>query len=185
MHIQKGKLMLSKRDLWNADKTLSQLIVGVLEQFKGESTNKIPPHLYKPLQSFTVNSNGCCNGSSSEQWKDAHSLGLTDEEYEAEWMWLLNKMQDGFREYPDYFDIEPYNFYWDDLSNPEMFGEVVWEDDPVYGKTTEWRQKLKPEYTKEDVDAWWKRYRSYNECVKKQTQEGREYFISYFDSLWG
>lgn len=172
MHIQKGKLRLSKRDLWNADKTLSRLIVGVLEQFKGESTNTIPPHLYKPLH------------NSSEQWKDAHSLGLTDEEYEAEWMWLLNKMQDGFREYPDYFDIEPCNFYWDDLSNPEMFGEVVWEDDSIYGKITEWRKKLKPEYTQEDVDAWWKRYRAYNECVKKQTKEGREYFISYFDSLW-
>lgn len=172
MHIQKGKLRLSKRELWNADKALSQVIVGVLEQFKGESTNTIPPHLYKPLHG----SNDTC--------KDVHSLKLTDDEYEAEWLWLLNKMQDGFREYPDYFDIEPRNFHWDDLSNPEMFDGDGWEDHPEFGKVKEWRRKLKPQYTQEDVDAWWVRYKAYNEGVAKQIKEGREYFISYFDSLW-
>ena len=89
-----------------------------------------------------------------------------------------------FTEHPTYFDIEPYDFHYDDLTHPEKFPPVVWEDHPVYGKVTEWRQILKEGVTQEEVDAWWERSRAYDAEIKRKVNEGRELFIKYFDNLW-
>lgn len=176
MRVTKGKLKFSKRELWNLDTHLSTIIVGALEQFKSYPKHSVPPHLYR-------DPSGGIQGVSS----DTHSLGNPNypEEYcDEQWVLLLDKMQDGFRVFPTYFDIEPYNFCWDDLSNPERFSEQVWEEDEVYGKVTTWRKTLKPEYTQGDVDAWWERSRKYEAEVKQKVKEGRELFLIHYSSLW-
>lgn len=176
MRVTKGKLKFSKRELWNLDTHLSTIIVGALEQFKAYPKHSVPPHLYRDASGGIQSTNGSVHSLESDKYSDQYC--------DEQWVWLLDKMQDGFREYPSFFDIEPYNFYWDDLSNPEMFSEQVWEEDEVYGKVTTWRKTLKPEYTQGDVDAWWERSRKHDAKVKQKVKEGRELMMLHFNSLW-
>ena len=169
MHIQKGKLRFNKRELWNLDKHLARVIVQGLEQFKTLNKHTIPPHLEVSFK--------------AEDGRGVY-YDYSSEYCEEQWQELLDKMIFAFTEHPTYFDIEPYNFYYDDLTHPEKFPPVVWEDHPVYGKVTEWRHILKEGFTQEEVDAWWERSRAYDAEIKRKVGEGRELFIKYFDNLW-
>ena len=170
MHIQKGKLRFNKRELWNLDKHLAKVIVEGLQQFKSVHKNTIPPHLVTED----------INPETGRKLYWDYSSEYCDEQ----WQELLDKMIFAFTEHPTYFDIEPYDFYYDDLTYPEKFPEQVWEDHPIYGKITEWRQVLKEGVTQEDVDAWWERSRAYDAEIRRKVDEGRELFIKYFDNLW-
>lgn len=176
MRVTKGKLKFSQRELWSLDTHLSTIIVGALEQFKSYPKHSVPPHLYRDANGDIQSTNGSVHSLES----DKYSSEYCDEQ----WLWLLDKMQDGFRVFPSYFDIEPYNFYWDDLSNPEMFSEQVWEEHPIHGKVTTWRKTLKSEYTQMDVDDWWERSRKYDAEIKQKVKEGRELFLIHYNSLW-
>lgn len=169
MRIQKGKIRFNKRELWNLDKYLSKVIVQGLEQFKTLNKHTIPPHLEVSFK--------------AEDGKTIY-YDYSSEYCEEQWNELLDKMIFAFTEHPTYFDIEPYNFYYDDLTHPEKFPPVVWEDHPVFGKVTQWRQILKEGVTQEDVDSWWERSRAYDAEVRHKVDEGRELFIKYFDNLW-
>ncbi|APD20315.1 hypothetical protein AM24_121 [Acinetobacter phage AM24] len=170
MHIQKGQLRFNKRELWNLDKHLAKVIVQGLQQFKSVHKNTIPPHL------VTEDIN-------PETGREVY-WDYSSEYCEQQWQELLDKMIFAFTEHPTYFDIEPYDFHYDDLTHPEKFPEQVWEEHPVYGKITEWRQVLKEGVTQEDVDAWWERSRAYDAEIKRKVDEGRELFIKHFDNLW-
>ena len=170
MHIQKGKLRFNKRELWNLDKHLAKVIVQGLQQFKGIHKNTVPPHLVTD----EINPQ-----TGREVFWDYSS-----EYCEEQWDVLLDKMIFAFKEHPTYFDVEPYDFYYDDLSHPEKFPEPEWEDHPEFGKVTQWRQILKEGVTQEDVDAWWERSRSYDAEIAAKVKEGRELFIKHFNSLW-
>lgn len=170
MRIQKGKIRFNKSEVWNLDKHLAKVIVQGLEQFKTLNKHTIPPHLVTEV----INPE-----TGMEVYWD-----YSEDYCEEQWQELLDKMIFAFVEHPTYFDIEPYNFYYDDLSHPEKFPPVVWEEHPVYGKVTEWRQILKEGVTQEEVDAWWERSRAYDAEIKRKVSEGRELFIKYFDSLW-
>lgn len=176
MRVTKGKLKFSQRELWNLDAHLSTVIIGALEQFKSYLKHSVPPHLYRDDNGGIQSINGSVHSLES----DKYSSEYCDEQ----WVWLLDKMQDGFRLFPSYFDIEPYNFYWDDLSNPEMFSEQVWEEHPIHGKVTTWRKTLKPEHTQRDVDDWLERSRKYDAEIKQKVKEGRELFLIHYNSLW-
>lgn len=169
MRIQKGKIRFNKSEVWNLDKHLAKVIVQGLEQFKTLNKHTIPPHLevsFKAQDGKTI-------------YHDYSS-----EYCEQQWQELLDKMIFSFTEHPTYFDIEPYNFHYDDLSHPEKFPEPEWEDHPVFGKVTRWRQVLKEGVTQEEVDAWWERSRAYDAEIKRKVNEGRDLFIKYFDHLW-
>lgn len=170
MHIQKGKIRFNKRELWNLDKHLAKVIVQGLQQFKSVHKNTVPPHLVTED----------INPETGRKFYWDYSSEYCDEQ----WQELLDKMIFAFTEHPTYFDIEPYDFYYDDLTHPEKFPEQVWEEHPVYGKITEWRQVLKEGVTQEDVDAWWERSRAYDAEIKRKVDEGRELFIKHFDNLW-
>lgn len=176
MRVTKGKLKFSQRELWNLDTHLSTIIVGALEQFKSYPKHSVPPHLYRGASGDIQSINGSVHSLESDKYPSEYC--------DDQWVWLLDKMQDGFRVFPDYFDIEPYNFYWEDLSNPEMFSEQVWEEHPIHGKVTTWRKTLKTEYTQGDVDAWWERSRKHDAEVKQKVKEGRELMMLHFNSLW-
>ena len=170
MHIQKGKLRFNRSEVWNLDKHLAKVIVQGLEQFKEMGKNTIPPHLVT-------------NEINKETGREVY-WDYSSEYCEEQWNELLDKMIFAFTEHPTYFDVEPYNFYYDDLTHPEMFTSPEWEDHPVFGKVTEWRQILKEGYTQEQVDAWWERSRAYDAEINAKVKEGRELFIKYFNSLW-
>lgn len=170
MHIQKGKPRFNKREVWNLDKHLAKVIVQGLEQFKGIRKNTIPPHLVTQEINPETGRETC--------------FDYSGEYCEEQWNELLDKMIFAFTEHHTYFDIEPYNFHYNDLTHPEKFPLVVWGDHPVYGKVTEWRQILKEGVTQEEVDAWWERSRAYDAEIKRKVSEGRELFIKYFDNLW-
>ena len=175
MRVTKGKLKFSQRELWNLDAHLSTIIIGALEQFKSYPKHSVPPHLYRDANGDIQSNNGSVHYLESDKYSDQHC--------DEQWVWLLDKMQDGFRVFPSYFDIEPYNFYWDDLNSPEKFDEESWvEFEGV--KCKEWQQKLKPEYTQEDVYAWWERSRKYDAEIKQKVKEGRELFLIHYNSLW-
>ena len=171
MRIQKGKIRFNKSEVWNLDKHLSKVIVQGLEQFKTLNKHTIPPHLYMDL-----------HGRETIKVED---LKYTDDEYNAEWLWLLNTMQDGFKPSDDYHkDLQCSDMTWCSLFNPEKFDG----DDPesVHNgvKMHEVRWKLKDGVTQEEYDrcqelrsAWFTEH-SY------KREQGRKYFIAYFDSLW-
>lgn len=169
MRIQKGKLRFNKSEVWNLDKHLAKVIVQGLEQFKTLNKHTVPPNLeisFKAEDGKTI------------YWD------YSSEYCEEQWQELLDKMIFAFTEHPTYFDIEPYDFHYDDLSHPDKFSEPEWKDHPIYGKVTRWRRVLKEGVTQEEVDAWWERSRAYNTEIKHKVDEGRELFIKYFDSLW-
>jgi len=170
MRIQKGKIRFNKREVWNLDKHLAKVIVQGLEQFKTLNKHTIPPHL------VTEDIN-------PETGREIY-WDYSNEYCEEKWQELLDKMIFAFTEHPTYFDIEPYDFHYDDLSHPEKFSEPEWKDHPIYGKVTRWRRVLKEGVTQDEVDAWWERSRAYNTEIKRKVDEGRELFIKYFDSLW-
>ena len=170
MHIQKGKLRFNRSEVWNLDKYLAKVIVQGLEQFKEMGKNTIPPHLVTNEINKETGREVCWDYSS--------------EYCEEQWNELLDKMIFAFTEHPTYFDVEPYNFYYDDLTHPDKFPDPEWEDNPVFGKVTEWRQILKEGYTQEQVDAWWERSRAYDAEINTKVKEGRDLFIKYFNSLW-
>lgn len=169
MRIQKGKVRFNKSEVWDLDKHLSKVIVQGIGQFKELRKHTVPPTLevsFKAQDGKTI------------------YYDYSEEYCEEQWQELIDKMIFAFTEHPTYFDIEPYDFHYDDLTHPEKFPPVVWEDHPVYGKTTEWRQILKEGVTQEEVDAWWERSRAYDAEIKRKVDEGRELFIKYFDNLW-
>lgn len=171
MRIQKGRLRFNKRELWNVDDTLSKIIVSALEQFKSIPKHTIPPHLYTDI-----------HGKETNKVED---LKYTDDEYNAEWLWLLNTMQDGFKPSDDYHkDLQCSDMTWCSLFNPEKFDG----DDPESirngVKMHEVRWKLKDGVTQEEYD---KCQELRNEWLVEQAykrEQGRKYFIAYFDSLW-
>ena len=128
MRIQKGKPHFSKSEVWKLDKHLAKVIVRGLEQFKQIGKNTVPPHLVT-------------DAINPETGLEIH-FDYSSEYCEEQWGELLDKMIFAFTEHPTYFDIEPYNFYHDDLTHPEKFPPVVWEDHPIYGKVTEWLKIL-------------------------------------------
>lgn len=170
MRIQKGSPHFSKSEVWNLDKHLAIVIVKGLKQFKALNKHTIPPHL------VTEEIN-------PETGRETY-FDYSKEFCEEQWQDLLDKMIFAFTEHPTYFDINPYNFYYDSLTHPEKFPPIVWEDHPTYGKVTEWRQILKEGVTQEEVDAWWESSRAYDAYIKRKVDEGRELFIKYFNSLW-
>ena len=137
MRIQKGKIRFNKSEVWNLDKHLSKVIVQGLEQFKTLKKHTIPPHL------VTEDIN-------PETGREVY-WDYSSEYCEQQWQELLDKMIFAFTEHPTYFDIEPYDFYYDDLTHPEKFPEQVLEDHPVFGKITEWRHVLKAGVTQESA----------------------------------
>ena len=170
MRIQKGKLRFNRSEVWNLDKHLAKVIVQGLEQFKEMGKNTIPPHLVT-------------NEINKETGREVY-WDYSSEYCEEQWNELLDKMIFAFTEHPTYFDVEPYNFYYDDLTHPDKFPEPNWEDHPKFGKITTWRRILKDGYTQEQVDAWWERSRAYDAEINSKVKEGRELFIKYFNSLW-
>ena len=168
MRLSKGQLKLGRKDLWNLDQTLADIIYNALEQFKSVKKHSIPPHLYIDLKGDSI-----C---------DPHSIEMTSEQFENGWVGLLKTMQDGFLPIVPYCKVEPNNFHWDSLNNPEMFAEKTYEWNGV--RTTEWQRKLKDGYSDADYDAYLSRQKLHDDAEKERKDVGRQYFIAYFDNLW-
>ena len=168
MRLSKGKLKFGRKDLWNLDSILAKIIVDALEQFKSVNKHSIPPHLYIDLKGESI-----C---------DPHSIEMTSEQFENEWTGLLKTMQDGFMPTIPYRIVEPNNFHWDSLSNPEMFTEKTSEWNGV--QVTEWQRKLKDGFTDEDYEAYLERQDMWDKAQFQRQAIGRRYFIAYFDNLW-
>lgn len=171
MHISKGKLKLSRKELWNVDNTLSKIIVDALEQFKSVPKHTIPPHLYTDI-----------HGRETSKVED---LKYTDDEYNAEWLWLLNTMQDGFKSSDDCPDeLRCSEMRWCSLMNPEKFDG----DDPVIirngVKHYEIRWRLKDGVTQEEYDNCHEQLLDWRTKQLYKKEQGRKYFMAYFDSLW-
>ena len=171
MRIQKGKIRFNKSEVWNLDKHLSKVIVQGLEQFKTLNKHTIPPHLYMDLHGRTI--------------KKVEDLDFTDDEYDTEWLWLLNTMQDGFKpsdECPK--DLQCSEMRWCSLMNPEKFDG----DDPVIirngAKQYEIRWKLKDGVTQEDCDNCQEKLLAWRTKQLYKKEQGRKYFMAHFDSLW-
>ena len=168
MRISKGKIKFSRKDLWNLDSTLSEVIVQALEQFKTTKKHSIPPHLYRDFDG-----NEICN---------AHEIEMTDEQFEQEWLKLLNIMQEGFKPIKPFYEIEVVDFHWDSLFNPEKFSpeQLAPNEEGLY----EWHRKLKDGKTQEEYDAYLERADNWYKLSHSVRENGRKYFIAYFDNLW-
>lgn len=171
MRIQKGKIRFSKRDVWNMDNTLSKIILTALEQFKEMDKNSVPPHLYKDVNT------------------DVHNISFDySEEYcDEQWCWLLERMMDGFKEYPDFYETSQYkDLYWNSMVDKEHFTEeeLAAEYIEPYGLCYTMHRKLKDGYTEDDVEQQRILEKEYYKQIEKQKKEGRELFIKYFDRLW-
>jgi len=167
MRLSKGKFVPSRKELWCLNDTLSMVIVDSLRKFKEIDKHSVPPHLYRNFNGEIINKN----------------IDFSSDFCDEQWEWLLDKMIFGFEKHKEYSDIVPFDFYWDDLSNPEKFPPKVWEYHPIYGKVTEWRRVLKPQYTQKDVDVWLEEHKKYTENLRNEIEDSRKYFISYFDYL--
>ena len=168
MRLSKGQLKLGRKDLWNLDQTLSDIIYNALEQFKGVKKHSIPPHLYIDLKGDSI-----C---------DPHSIEMTSKQFENEWVGLLKTMQDGFLPIVPYCKVEPNNFHWDSLNNPEMFAEKTYEWNGR--QVVEWQRKLKDRFTDADYEAYVERQEMWGKTQFQRQAIGRRYFIAYFDNLW-
>lgn len=157
MHISKGSLRFSQRELWNGDKAISKVIVGFLQQFKDMKKHGVAPHI-------------------AESDYDS----MTDEEHIAAWNDLIDKMIYGFTDHPDY-DVLDYSY--NSLVNPEMFEEKVTMH-PKFGKCYEYQTKLKPGFTQADVDEYYKKRKEYDSEIATKQKEGRELFAKYVGHLW-
>lgn len=160
MHVSKGKLKFSQKELWNGDLSLGKVIVSFLEQFKKMPKHSVPPNL-DPKGSYT------------------------EDECDVAWEELIDKMIFGFKDHPTFCEISPPDFYWHSLTEPEKFeGEDETTIHPVYGELRTLRTRLKEGYTQEDVERWHADYREYQDAIDAKVKEGRELFIQYFDNLW-
>lgn len=168
MRLSRGQLKLCRKDLWNLDGTLSKIIYDALEQFKGVKKHSIPPHLY-----INLNGDSVC---------DPHSIEMTSEQFDNEWVELLKTMQDGFLETIPYHKIEPNDFHWNSLNNPEMFTEKTYEWNGM--TVVEWQRKLKDEYSTTDYDQYLVRKKLHDDTQQEKKRIGREWFVAYFDNLW-
>ena len=100
MHLQKGKLKFSQKELWNFDSYLSKIIYDGLEQFKQMEKHSVPPNCYD-------HDTGVC-------FIDPKDSDLCDKK----WVELIENMQFAFKEHLDYCDIESFD---DIVYEPKKF----------------------------------------------------------------
>lgn len=179
MRIQKGKVRFSKRELWNLDETLKPIIHTALTQFSQEKKYGVSMLAYEDC----ISSDKGITIDEAKAWiKENQSNSGEVDGYTTEMIFdyfnnvIIQDMIFAFANHPDYDDIEkpPYKI------SMNMDGEVR-EDGTVKSFIEyEWDRGI----TQEDVNAYGKRERQYDEMVADRCVRGRHLFARFFNSLW-
>ena len=188
MRVQKGKIHFTKKDTWNLDHVLAEVILAVLQKFKETNRNGYPSLVLSDyLDQHT---------SLSEQDKktacmygEAAKFGIKEKDVIAYWETILDDMMFSFnyKEHKEYYEIEK-SLTVSNLCNPIKFTKEELEDavyiDEKYGKCTKFIVKPKDGYTQQDVDAYNIRMTNYYNQLEERKTKGLQLFAKYFYNLW-
>ena len=188
MRVQKGKIHFTKKDTWNLDHVLAEVILAGLQKFKETNRNGYPNLVLSDyLDQHT---------SLSEQDKktacmygEAAKFGIKEKDVIAYWETILDDMMFSFdfKQHKEYYQIEK-SIIVSNLCAPEKFTKEELEGavhvDEKFGKTTKFIIKPKDGYTQQDVDQYNIRMKEYYDQLKKRKAKGLQFFAKYFYSLW-
>ena len=183
MRVQKGKIHFTKKDTWNLDHVLAEVILAGLQKFKETNRNGYPNLVLSDyLDQHT---------SLSEQDKktacmygEAAKFGIKEKDVIAYWETILDDMMFSFdfKQHKEYYQIEK-SIIVSNLCVPEKFTKEELEDavhvDEKYGKCTRFITKPKDGYTQQDVDEYELRRKKYYEQLNERKTKGLQLFAKY------
>ena len=160
MRFKKGKLVIEKRDLWDLDYTLSQVIYASLVAFK-QTNYVIPQQFIKSLNA----ANGKHTGALI-----THTYTKEEDDYFAtEYGKVLDKMIYAFRPQEDYTDLPVFQVY---------------NFDANWFKDGKFEAVLKDGVTAEQYSKYVKDSQQWEKDDFELRLEGRLLFATYFTGLW-
>ena len=188
MRIQKGKIHFTKKDTWNLDHVLSDIILAGLQKFKETNRHGYPNLVLSDyLDQCTTLSEE--DKKSAFMYGDATKFGIKEQDVIKYWETILDDMMFSFKykEHKEYYQIEK-SLTVSNLCEPIKFTKEELEDavyiDEKFGKTTKFIIKPKDGYTQQDVDQYNIRMKEYYDQLEKRKAKGLQLFAKYFYSLW-
>lgn len=160
MRFKKGKLVIEKRDLWDLDYTLSQVIYASLVAFK-QTDYVIPQQFIKSLNTANVKHIGALI---------THTYTKEEDDYfNNEYSKVLDKMIYAFRPQEDYTDLPVFQVYNFDAN---------WFEDGKF------QAVLKDGVTTEQYSKYVNDSQQWEKDDFERRLEGRLLFATYFTGLW-